>query len=251
MTDDDVGAAIPRLRNPWLSKFLKAQWLALLGILISLSTLTAYCINYFWRPDDLVVYFRFIDPNEIGTNQLHLNYIFSNAGKTPAFIEDVSLTEVFYQSNADGRTIPNMDICKDETIQTPAIVAFMQPAFQSQPISHPKGGWYSRLYTPKTIYSGSVQSPFSSLNIDAGAQRAISAVYEMDAIDWNKFNVVLLCPVIRFFDSSGHPSTAICDGFQGDQFPIEKNGPKGTRTTPGGLARLLPTSVSNCRIAFY
>jgi hypothetical protein len=248
VSDDDVGAAIPRLRNPWLSKLLKTQWLGILSILISG---VALYLTYFWKPDDLVVYFRFANPNEIGTSQLHLNYIFSNSGKTPAFIEDVSLTEVFYQSNADGSAIPNMDICKDESIQTPTFVALMQPALQSQPMLHQKEGWYSRLYTPKTIYSGGIQSPFSSLNIDVGAQRAISAVYEMDAIDWNKFNVVLLCPVIRFFDSSGHPSTAICDGFQGDQFLIEKNGPKGTRSSPAGLARLLPTSSSNCRIAAY
>lgn len=88
---------------------------------------------------------------------------------------------------------------------------------------------------------GGVQSPFSSINIDAGAQRAISAEYEMDAIDWNKFDVVLLCPVVRFFDSSGRPSTAICDGFQSDQL-LPEAGPKGTRATPAGQARLLPTS---------
>src|SRR5271165_4119462 len=120
VTDDDVGVAIPRLRNPWLSKLLKIQWLGLLSILISLATLY---LTYFWKPDDLVVYFRFVDPKEIDTNQLHLNYIFSNVGKTPTFIEDVSLTEVFYQSAADASTIPNMDICKDVSILTPYVVA--------------------------------------------------------------------------------------------------------------------------------
>ena len=59
---------------------------------------------------------------------------------------------------------------------------------------------YSRFYTPRIIYLGNVQSPFSSLSIDVGAQRAISAVFEMDSVDWNKSNVVLLCPIVRFFD---------------------------------------------------
>jgi hypothetical protein len=249
VTNDDVGATILRLRNPWLRTLLKTQWLGLLSVLISLVTL--YITN-FWKPDDLVVYFRFMDPKEVGTNQLHLNYIFSNAGKTPVFIEDVSLTEVFYRSNEDdGRTIPNVDICKDENIRTPAIVAFLPTNVQSQPVGTANGR-YSKLYTPKTIYLGNVQSPFSSLNIEAGAQRAISAVYEMDAIDWTKSNVVLLCPIVRFFDSSGRPSTAICDGWQSDQFPVVKGGAKGTRDTSGGLeARLLPTSGSNCRIAAF
>jgi hypothetical protein len=246
VTDDDVGATIPRLRNPWLSRLLKTQWLGLLSILISLATLF---LTYFWKPDDLVVYFRFVDPTEIGTGQLHLNYIFSNAGKTPAFIEDVSLTEVFYQSSGNGSTIPSLDICKDQSIETPTFAALGPPSVRSQPILHEKEGWYSKLYTPKMIYSGNIQSPFSSLNIDAGAQRAISAVYEMDAIDWNKFNIVLLCPVVRFFDSSGRPSTAICDGFQSEQLALGMG--KGTRTTPAGLARLLPTSGSNCHIAAF
>jgi hypothetical protein len=242
---DDMGAAIPRLKNRWLGRFLKTQWVGV----ISLASLIAYCVYNFWKPDNLVVYFRFEDPKEVGTNQLHLNYIFSNAGKTPTFVEDVSLTEIFYQTNGDGRTMPNIDICRDQSIYTPSIAALLPANFRSEPTFYPKEGWYSRFYTPKTIYLGSTQSPFSSLNIDVGGQRAISAVYEMDAIDWNKFNVVLLCPIIRFFDSSGRPFTAICEGFQSDQFALEKAGPKGTRTAPGGLARLLPTSGSNCRIA--
>ena len=241
-----MGTAIPRLRNPWLNKLLKTQWLGLLSIVISLVTLY---LTYFWKPDDLSVYFRFNDPNEVGTDQIHLNYIFSNAGKTPAFIEDVSLTEVFYQIDNNGRAIPNIDVCKDPSLPTPSFLALLPHDVHSQPFN--ANGRYAKFYTAKTIYLGSVQSPFSSLNIDAGAQRAIAAVYEMDAIDWNKFDVVLLCPVIRFFDLSGRPFTAICNGFQSDQFRIVKDGPKGVRTTPGGLARLLPTSVSNCRTAAY
>jgi hypothetical protein len=245
---DDMAAAILRLRNPWLRTLLKTQWLGLLSVLISLVTLY---LTYFWKPDDLVVYFRFVDPKELGTNQLHLNYIFSNAGKTPAFIEDVSLTEIFYENKGNASTVPSLDLCKDQSVETLTIVGLRPLAVQSLPTLHPQGGWYSRFYTPKTIYSGSVQSPFSSINIDAGAQRAISAVYEMDAIDWNKFNVVLLCPIVRFFDSSGRPSTAICDGFQSDQL-VPETGPKGTRTTPAGQARLLPISGSNCQISpFY
>ena len=92
-----------------------------------------------------------------------------------------------------------MDICKDWRIYTPNYVALLPPEVRSEPTFFDKEGWYVKLYTPKTIYLGSIQSPFSSLSIDAGAQRAISAVYEMDAVDWNKFNVVLLCPIVRFF----------------------------------------------------
>jgi hypothetical protein len=248
---EDMDEDIPRLRNRWLRTTLRTQWVGVISLVITLASFIAYCVYNFYKPDALVVYFRFTDPKEVGTNQLHLNYIFSNAGKNPVFIEDVNLTEVFYQSKEnDGRTIPSTDICKDPNIQTPALVAFLPPEVNSQPVVDANGR-YNKLYTPKTIYLGSVQSPFSSLNIDVGAQRAISAIYEMDAVDWNKFNVVLLCPIIRFFDSSGHQFTAICDGFQSDQFPVVKGGQKETRATSGtgGLeGRLLPTSGSNCRI---
>src|ERR1700722_13623815 len=162
---------IPRLRNRWLSTFLKTQGLA---ILISLAALIVSCVDSFWKPDDLVVYFRFNDPKEIGTNQLHVNYIFSNAGKKPAFVEDVSITEVFYQTEEDSKTIPNIDLCKDQHIPTPDLVALMPTDLQSKPALYSHEERYSRLYTPKTVYLGSVQSPFSSLNIDVGAQRAVS-----------------------------------------------------------------------------
>jgi hypothetical protein len=148
VTNNDMGATI-RLRNPWMRTLLKTQWIGILSALISLITLY---LTYFWKPDDLVVYFRFTDPQEVGTNQLHLSYIFSNAGKTPAFVEAVSLTEVFYQSNGNASTIPSLDICKDESIQTPTVAAFAPAAVRSLPMLHPPGGWYSRLYSPKAIY---------------------------------------------------------------------------------------------------
>jgi hypothetical protein len=168
-----VGAAIPKLRKRWLGRTLKTQWVGM----ITLASFIAYCVYNFYKPDDLVVYFRFSDPKEVGANQLHLNYIFSNAGKTPAFIEDVSLTEVFYHEAEDGRTIPNIDICKYQNIQTPDINALMPTELKSKPALYSNEGRYGKLYTPKTIYLGSAPSPFSSLNIDVGGPRAIYAVY--------------------------------------------------------------------------
>jgi hypothetical protein len=244
--DNDLNAPI-RLKRPWLRTLVKTQWIGLLSVLISLVTLY---LTYFWKPDDLVVYFRFSDPKEIGTNQLHLNYIFSNAGKTPVFIEDVSLDEVFYQRSGNVSMVPNLDICKNWKLQTPSLVAFEPSEIQSKAAFFPEERFYSAFRNPKMVYINNVQSPFPSINIEAGAQRAISAVYEMDAIDWSKFDVVLLCPIVRFFDSSGRPSTAVCDGFEGDQLPAGKDEPKGRRTTPAGIARLLPTSASNCHILF-
>jgi hypothetical protein len=104
VTNDDLGATIPRLKSPWLKTFFRTQGLSFVAAVVSL--LVTLAVN-FWKPDDLVVYFRFADPKEVGTNQLHLNYIFSNAGKTPTFIEDVSLTEVFYQNKGNASATPS------------------------------------------------------------------------------------------------------------------------------------------------
>ena len=90
---------------------------------------------------------------------------------------------------------------KIQDIQTPALVAFLPPDVNSQPVVDANGR-YNKLYTPKTIYLGSVQSPFSSLNIDVGAQRAISAIYEMDAVDLEQIQCRFAMPdyqVFQFF----------------------------------------------------
>jgi hypothetical protein len=246
-----VVAAIVLTSNyekPWLPNFFKTQGLAVLSLIVSGGVLSDNLMRDFWKPDDLVVFFRFLDPKEVGTNQLHLNYVFSNSGKTPTFIEDVSLVEVFYQQIPNAQSYPDLGICEANS-PTPATITMLPSFVQSTPVKYANGE-YKKFYTPKTIYLGGVQSSFSSLNIDVGTQRAISTVYEMDPVDWNNFNVVLLCPIVRFFDSTGRPFTAICKGFAGDDIH-EDNGPaKGRRTTSAaGLARLLPETGSTCRIS--
>jgi hypothetical protein len=141
VTNDDLGATIPRLKSPWLKTFFRTQGLSFVVAVVSL--LVTLAVNS-WKPDDLVAYFRFADPKEVGTNQLHLNYIFSNAGKTPTFIEDVSLTEVFYQNKGNASATPSLDICKDQSIETPTLAALMPAAVRSIPLLH-REGWYSKL----------------------------------------------------------------------------------------------------------
>jgi hypothetical protein len=221
--------------NPWLRELFKNQWVGIVSAIIALGT---FYLSNFWKREDLVVYFRF-NPEELSMPRLNLIYIFSNAGKTSIFIEDVGIEEVVYHSNAYSNTEPDMDICKkvllwDFTSSKPTVVSFPQ-------------GWLVALYHPKSAFVSNNQSLFSSTNVEAGAQLGISTVYDLRTIDWNKFNVALFCPVLRFYNSAGKPSSAICDGYQIDTLP-SKSGVSGSRTTPAGLARLLPTSGSNCHI---
>jgi hypothetical protein len=242
---DDMSATVPRLRSRWLTKLLKNQWFGLLSLLVSLATLY---LTFFWKPDDLVVYFRFAEPNEIGNNQLHLNYIFSNAGRTPVFIEDIGLTEVFYERMIiiiRQSIISIFAKLRHCTLQ--GMFRCFQEIFKLSQLILRKDGIVSFIAQIQ-YYVANSQSPSSSININAGERRAISTVYKMDTIDWDKFNNVVLCPVVRLFSSSGHPSTAICNGFEVDKSSDEKDGQKGTRAILYGLARLLPTSQSDCRI---
>jgi hypothetical protein len=236
---EDMGVDSPKLRSPWLRTLLKAQWLGATSLIVSALTL----LLPFWKPDDLVVYFRFNDPWEVGTKQLHLNYIFSNSGKNPAFVEDVSLVTITYRSQANNSMPVDFSLCNDTSLPTPLLAAYTGDMTDYK-------GRITRLYKPKEIYLGGSLSVFSSLNIDAGSQRAISTMFETEPVDWNKSNAILLCPVVRFFDSSGQPHTEVCPGYQRDQ--LDGRAAPNSRFTPAsgsGPARLLPKSGSSCTLS--
>jgi hypothetical protein len=73
--------------SPWIRELFKNQWVGIISAVIALGTL--YLAN-FWKPDDLVVYFRF-NPQELATSKTILNYIFSNSGKNSVFMEKIDL----------------------------------------------------------------------------------------------------------------------------------------------------------------
>ena len=195
---DATDAEIPRPQNRRLRTFLRTQGLGAISLLVSLLILIANVANYFWRPDNLVVYFRLMEPTEVGTGQLRLSYIFSNSGKTTAFIEDVSLVQVVYQQKTKSSDTPNFSLCKDDSIETPYVMAMEPPIVRSSP-NPDEIGRSRRLYIPKTIYLSGVKSQFPSLNIEVGTQRAISAVFATDPVDLKVDTIVLLCPIVQVF----------------------------------------------------
>jgi hypothetical protein len=180
-----------------------------------------------------------------------LNYNFSNSGKAPVLIEDVGITEVYYRYDKPGVATPDMDICKSGRLISPSVFAILPPNVRSMPKRSQDGLVISKIYTPTQIYIDGTKSTFPSISIEAGVQRAISVLYETDVIDWATYNVVVLCPFIRLFDSSGRPSTEICDGWQLDALineAMHQRGSTGSRFTRGGRAQLLPAPSSNCYI---
>jgi hypothetical protein len=233
-----------------ISTFFKKDALAKFSLIISFFALISPGLNVymsqFWKPDDLVVYFRLPEPTQIGTERLKMSFIFSNSGRNSAFIEDVSIIQILYKNKPNNSSLPDYGICKEQSVFPPDFRALMSPETRRLP-SVDKKGRMSVFYTPTTIYLDGAPSQFSALNIDAGKQRAISAIFETIAVDWSKQNIVLLCPTIRFFDASGHSHTAICEGWQSDDvYSDDRHLGRRFGAAPGP-ARLLPNSGSNCR----
>jgi hypothetical protein len=234
------------LEKVWLANLIKTQGLGMLSIIISTAALGTTFVYDFWKPEDLVVYFRFSNPIEIGTNQLHLNYIVSNSGKSPAFVEEVSLVQIHYSKITNDQLPLDFDICNGDAL-LPYTYTLDRADLKST--WKDKLGRYTRFYAPSKTYVDGIESVFSSLHIDAGSQRVISTLYDTDPLDWSNSNVLLLCPIVRFFDSSGRPFIAMCRGFQVDNVHFDSAAAQGRRFGQApGPARLLPKADSTCRI---
>jgi hypothetical protein len=75
-----------------------AVFISVCSLLVSLGSFTIAGLSMyfttFWAPVDLIAYFNFPHPNEIGTNKLIINYIFVNSGKQSALIESVGVIQL-------------------------------------------------------------------------------------------------------------------------------------------------------------
>jgi hypothetical protein len=91
-------------RSSWFDKLpVLFSGLSILFSLFALivSGLTLY-YTFFRHVPDLVVYLRFPQPKQLGTNFLDVNYFFSNMGNQTVFIEDVAIDELWVKSDRPG-----------------------------------------------------------------------------------------------------------------------------------------------------
>src|SRR6516162_9068100 len=99
----DADAVRPK-RQPWFSRDQAIPiGISILAILASagMSALTLWLANFWHRPD-LVVYLRFPEPKQLGTNTLDVNYFFSNMGNQTVLVENVVIDELWIKSDKPG-----------------------------------------------------------------------------------------------------------------------------------------------------
>jgi hypothetical protein len=81
-----------------------SPFVALLAVLISGGALyvSVRTSPSLWPNQDLLVYLRFPNPQQIGTATLDLNYFFINMGNQGVMIENVSIGDLWIKSAKPG-----------------------------------------------------------------------------------------------------------------------------------------------------
>jgi hypothetical protein len=153
-----------------------------------------------------------------------LNYFFSNMGNQSALIEDVGIYEFVLNSpypsmsaaeNFSASAASAFHVCEDAISLRPDMLTFSPPEAANQWMSIGiKGRVSLRPYQPVKIYVDGAEEKTSSVTVEAGKMRAIATTFKMDSVPRDEYyNTVVICPVIRLFDSKG-PVFAVCDGWQ-------------------------------------
>lgn len=228
--------------------FLKRQSM-FSGVSLVVSLVTLY-LTFFWHPERLDVYFRFNDPAQVGTSTFDLSYFFSNDGSRPYLIENVSVDEVWlkspkpvsWKSGATG----NPSIClhtagfplQSASLEMPTFLSFKRQHHWS----FPSGGSLAVL-SPSRIYIDGVESRSASTIVEPRQPKVVLAIFKTEPLDRKKYNIVVECPIIRFFNSTGHPFVAICRGWQSIMMEGASNGYY-FLTPPRDSAELAPSPRS-------
>jgi hypothetical protein len=202
----------------------------------------------FWHPEDLRVYLRFPKPLQVGTNTLEVNYFFTNMGNQAALIEDVAMDELWINSTPpkigaefyrcdDVGYLGNIRLTYAESLPE---------SLRKQP-SPLKDGVLFAAAKPAKIYVDGAETKSASTTVEAGKMKMISATFETDVVPRAEYNSVVICPVIKFFDSKGQPVLAVCRGWQ-QSSEIESGGGMAFGPSAGGSpAKLLPVaSAGSC-----
>jgi|SRR6516162_5769190 hypothetical protein len=199
----------------------------------------------FWHPEDLRVYLRFPKPLQVGTNTLEVNYFFTNMGNQAALIEDVAMDELWINS-----TPPKIGAefyrCDDVGYlgNTRLTYADSLPEPLRKP-SQLKDGVLFAPAKPAKIYVDGAETKSASTIVEAGKMKMISTTFETHVVPQGEYNSIVICPVIKFFDSKGQPVLAVCRGWQ--QSSESGGGIVFGPPAGGSPAKLLPVaSAGSC-----
>jgi hypothetical protein len=228
------------------AEYLARNWISVLALVISIvSPLVTLYFTYYRHIEDLRVYLRFPEPLEVGSNTLHLNYFFSNRGNEPVMVEDVSIIELWIKSEKSNIGGAELQACDDPTLFRPDFIAALPKQFRNEHVTMKSGASFSSFRPVKTYIDGT-EGESSAATVEPGKMKAITTTFEPDPVRWENYNTVVICPVIRFFDSQGRPLVATCKAWQSTTPNIG-----GTLMGPpwgGPSAKLLPiSSDGSCR----
>jgi hypothetical protein len=209
----------------------------LISVVSLVTSIGSFYFNFFYHPEDLRAYFRFPNPNDVGTDRLQLNYFFVNRGKEPSAIEDVFVIELAMASPS-RRGGSEQISCDDWTLYPPDFIALRPSELRRSHTTMQSGADFS-FYEPKKLYVDGAESMSSAILIEPGKIRSIGATFQTDTVDRGKFNAVVLCPVVRLFDNLGRPVVVICKGWESS---IINDGGVLSAPPPGPV-QLLPRST--------
>ena len=169
-------------------------------------------IQFFWHPEDLRVYLRFPKPMQVGTNTLDITYYFSNMGNQAVLIEDMAMDELWVNSDRTNIGGAELHRCDDVGYLGNTLLTLPPPEEALRGHFPLKDGALFAPVKPARTFIEGGETHSSSAIVEAGRMKAIGATFETDAAPGAEYNTVLICPVVRFFDSKGQPILAVCRG---------------------------------------
>jgi hypothetical protein len=252
-------------RQPWFSRNQAIPIaISILAIFVSagISTLSLWLAN-FWHHPDLVVYLRFPEPKQLGTNTLDVNYFFSNMGNQTVLVENVVIDELWIKSDKPGYSGAGMevDMCNDPNLWMPTSLTLVRlvPSVvweEHKPIQPTVFGTNPQspqsvllaVVKPENLYIDGAEARTAATSVETGKMKAIGATFKTEPRP-AEYNVVVVCPVVSFFDSKGQPVLAVCKGWQSGHLNSSADFLDTVLSPPAGTppGRLLPVgSTGNC-----
>jgi hypothetical protein len=224
----------------------------ILSLIVAFAALIGTCLNsfftFFWHPEDLRIYIRSPDakPLQDKPDTVDIKYFFSNMGNQAVLIDDVSMSEIWVHSATPNNGLAGLDRCNSQAYS--GQVASLLGTPELLPM---QDGSRFRLVRPTKIYGDGAESKSSAAAIEAGKMKVISATFETDTAPGPEYNMLIICPVINFFDSKGQPVIAVCKGWVSSH-PGSPSLPRTLFWPPSSLdmpARLLPPAIAGpCNI---
>jgi hypothetical protein len=226
--------------------------MSIFGTLVAVAALLWSGANtfftFFYHPEDLRVYLRFPKPLQVGTNTLDINYFLSNMGNQSVTIEDVATDELWVNSDRTNIGGAELHRCDDvgylgnSLLTTPP-----PPEVWNGHVTLNDGALFASV-RPARIYIDGIEKNSSSAAVEAGKMKVIGTTFETDPVPAAEYNTVVICPVVRFFDSRGQPVLAVCRGWQSTRVAYPPGVTLFGPPAGGPPAKLLPTeSIGSCR----